>query len=137
VVSIVLFIVPPSGVVFVNVLAGLTIVIGLALGWAWGVITMKAALATRPQADLDARYTELSQLASQNATNVGQASGQTTYAQIAIFDGFMLDTRVTITYFCMLCLFIYLMVGRGPPANFDGINGLTDGRLAFEPQHPS
>ncbi|KAH8897286.1 hypothetical protein GQ53DRAFT_743052 [Thozetella sp. PMI_491] len=106
---IVLFIVPPSGVVFIHVLAGLTICFGLALGWAWGVITMKAALATRPQADLNARLLELAKSMPQNTTNVGQASGQTTYAQIAIYEGFMLDTRVTVTYFCMIGLFVYLL----------------------------
>ncbi|KAH8678498.1 hypothetical protein BX600DRAFT_507441 [Xylariales sp. PMI_506] len=106
---IVLFIVPPSGVVFIHVLAGLTICIGLALGWAWGAITMKAALATRPAADLLARYSQLVQSMPQNTTNVGQASGQTTYSQIAIYNGFMLDPRVSVTYFCMMGLFVYLV----------------------------
>ena len=103
---------PPSGVVFIHVLAGLMICVGLAFGWAWGTITMKAALATRPQADLQQRYIELLQSAPQNTTNVGQASGQTTYQQIAIYQGFMLDTRVSITYFCMIGLFVYLVVSR-------------------------
>ncbi|CAG7566221.1 unnamed protein product [Fusarium equiseti] len=106
---IVLFIMPPSGVVFIHVLAGLMICVGLAFGWAWGAITMKAALATRPQADLLQRYAELQQSAPQNTTNVGQASGQTTYQQIAIYQGFMLDTRVSVTYFCMIGLFVYLV----------------------------
>jgi hypothetical protein len=110
--SIVLFIMPPSGVVFIHVLAGLMICVGLAFGWAWGAITMKAALATRPQADLLQRYAELQQSAPQNTTNVGQASGQTTYQQIAIYQGFMLDTRVSVTYFCMIGLFVYLVVSR-------------------------
>ncbi|EXK24706.1 hypothetical protein FOMG_18584 [Fusarium oxysporum f. sp. melonis 26406] len=85
------------------------ICVGVCLGWAWGVITMKAALATRPQSDVNARYTELQQSAPENTTNVEQASGQSTYAQVAVFEGFMLDTRVTATYFCMLGLFIYLV----------------------------
>jgi hypothetical protein len=102
---------PPSGVVFIHFMAGLMICVGLAMGWAWGAITMKAALATRPQADLQQRYAELQQSAPQNTTNVGQASGQTTYQQIAIYQGFMLDTRVSVTYFCMMGLFVYLMVG--------------------------
>ncbi|KAK6065548.1 hypothetical protein SCUP234_12523 [Seiridium cupressi] len=103
---IVLFIVPPSGVVFVHVLAGLTIVIGLLLGWAWGTITMKAALATRPQSDLNSQYTALQQAVQQG---IVQASGQTPALQVAIYNGYMLDTRVTITYFCMMGLFIYLV----------------------------
>ncbi|CAG9990957.1 unnamed protein product [Clonostachys byssicola] len=106
---IVLFIMPPSGVVFIHVMAGLMICVGIALGWAWGVICMKAALATRPQADLQARYQELQQSMPQNTTNAEQASGQGTYMQIAIYEGFMLDTRVSVTYFCMLGLFVYFM----------------------------
>lgn len=90
-------------------MAALSILLGLAIGWAWGVIAMKAALATRPAADLTARYALLQQMA-QNATNTGQASGESEYLQIRIFEGVMLDARVTVTYFCMMDLFIYLVV---------------------------
>jgi len=86
------------------------VILGLSLGWAWGVITMKAALAARPAEDLNARLLELQRLAPTNTTNVQQASGQSTYQQIQIFNGFMLDTRVTVVYFCMTSLFIYLVV---------------------------
>jgi hypothetical protein len=79
--SIALFIAPPSGVVFVYILAGVKVILGLALGWAWGVIVMKAALATRPQADLLAKYAQLQSIA-QNTTNVNPASGQSTFQQI-------------------------------------------------------
>jgi hypothetical protein len=108
--SLVLFIAPPSGVVFFQFLAGFTVVLGLALGWAWGVIAMKAALATRPAADLQARYKLLQESAPKNTTYPTQASGQGTYLQVQIYNGFMLDTRVSVTYFCMVCLFIYLVV---------------------------
>jgi hypothetical protein len=107
--SIVLFIAPPSGVVFIHLLAGVTVILGLALGWAWGVIVMKAALATRPQAELLEKYVQLQSIA-QNTTNVDPASGQSTFQQIQIFEGFMLDTRVTLTYFCMIGIFVYLVV---------------------------
>ncbi|KAI0151233.1 hypothetical protein BJ166DRAFT_385006 [Pestalotiopsis sp. NC0098] len=103
---VVLFIVPPSGVVFIHVLAGLTICIGMALAWAWGTITMKAALATRPAADLQVKYGALQQAIASGSI---QASGQSTALQVAIYQGFMLDTRVTLTYFCMMGLFIYLI----------------------------
>ena len=106
---IVIFIVPPSGVAFIGLMAGITVVLGVCLGWAWGVITMKAALATRPAADLQQQYAAVQAAASGNTTNNLQASGQTTYQQIAIYDGYLLDTRVTLTYFCMMGLFIYLM----------------------------
>lgn len=88
------------------------VLFGILLGWAWGTLTMKAALATRPAADLRARYAELQAQATRNTTYVQQASGQTTFAQIAIYDGFMLDTRVSVTYFCMICLFIYTVVSH-------------------------
>lgn len=71
---------------------------------------MKAALAARPQHETNARLHQLQQQATRNATNVGQLSGQTTYAQILIFEGFMLDARVTAVYFCMICLFMYFLV---------------------------
>ena len=48
--SLVLFIVPPSGIVFVFILATVTLLLGLCLAWTWGVIVMKAALAARPDA---------------------------------------------------------------------------------------
>ncbi|CAI0654532.1 unnamed protein product [Colletotrichum noveboracense] len=97
---IVLFMMPPSGVVLIHILSGLMICVGLAIGWAWGAITMKAALATRPQADLMRQFQELQQ--SPNA-------GQPDFLQIAIFEGRLLDVRVTATYFCMMGLFVYLM----------------------------
>lgn len=77
-------------------------IIGMALGWAWGTITMKAALATRPAAETLARERQLALTAQATGTNI----------QVLIFNGFMLDTRVTVTYFCMLLLFIYLMVSQ-------------------------
>jgi len=93
---------PPNGVVLVFLLGGFTEILGMALGWVWGIITQKAALATRPSAETNTRLGQLAQQA--------QATGQQT--TVLIFNGFMLDTRVTVTYFCMLGLFIYLMVRR-------------------------
>jgi len=90
---------PPSGVIFVFLLGGFTMLAGMGLGWAWGVITEKAALATRPAGQTLARL----QLLGQEAQRTG------TSTQVLVFNGFMLDNRVTITYFCMLLLFIYLM----------------------------
>jgi hypothetical protein len=31
------------------------------------------------------------------------------YTQVLIFEGFILDTRINITYFCMIGLFVYLV----------------------------
>lgn len=90
---------PPSGVIFVFLLGGFTMLAGMGLGWSWGVITEKAALATRPAAQTLARTQQLGLEAQRTGTS----------AQILVFDGFMLDNRVTVTYFCMLLFFIYLM----------------------------
>lgn len=80
------------------------------MGWAWGVICMKAAQATRPAAETQARLQQLGAQAQQLANNTQQASGQAQYQQILIFEGFMLDTRISVTYYAMGCLFIYFMV---------------------------
>lgn len=90
---------PPSGVIFVFLLGSFTMLVGMGLGWAWGVITEKAALATRPAAQTLARTQQLGLEAQRTGTN----------AQVLVYNGFMLDNRVTVTYFCMLLLFIYFM----------------------------
>ena len=91
-----------------HLIAAVTVLLGLTTAWAWGVITMKAALATRPDADRQARLTELHKMAvSQNTTDPN------TYAEIKVLNGFMLDTSVTGTYFCMIGLYLYLIVS--PP----------------------
>lgn len=106
--SLVVFMVPPSGVVFIFVLGTLTLLIGVALAWAWGVIAMKAALAARPDAETQARLQSLQQEVQAQV----QATGQSPAAvqRKLIFDGFMLDARVSAVYFCLICLFIYLLV---------------------------
>lgn len=106
--SMVLFIMPPAGVVFMFFLGTLTLLIGMALAWAWGVIVMKAALAARPQAETQAKLQSLEQqLVNQvKTTGANPAFLQQEY----IFDGFMLDARVTAIYFVLMCLFIYLLV---------------------------
>jgi hypothetical protein len=106
---IVLLILPCNGIVFIHLMGGLTLLLGMAAGWAWGVISMKAALATRPPAETNARLAQLAVQASAMQTNTQQTTGQSTYSQVLIFEGFMLDTRVTVTYFCMMGLFVYLV----------------------------
>lgn len=115
----VLLILPPTGILLTYLLGGITLLLGMALGWAWGVISMKAALATRPAAETNARLAQLVATAQRHIQNPEQASGQSMYTQVLIFEGFMLDTRVTVTYFCMLGFFIYFMVLNAPlsPSN--------------------
>lgn len=90
-------------------MTGISIIIGCAVGWVWGVITMKASLATRPDEDLQAQYAKLQQAITQGEI---RASGSTAAAQVALYNGFFLDTRVSICTFCMISLFIYLMVSK-------------------------
>jgi hypothetical protein len=107
--AIVLFILPCNGIVFIHIMGGLTMIVGIACGWAWGVISMKAALATRPVAETNARLKQLAAQASAVQSDTQQTTGQSAYTQVLIFEGFMLDTRVTVTYFCMIGLFVYLV----------------------------
>ncbi|KAI5457584.1 hypothetical protein BGZ63DRAFT_364563 [Mariannaea sp. PMI_226] len=99
---IILFITPPASVIFIQLMMAISVLLGCSLSWAWGVITMKAAVATWPQADKQARLGTLQQEAA-NTTNPLQ------YAEVQILNGYMLNTNVTITYFCMIGLFIYFM----------------------------
>lgn len=107
---IVLLIVPPSGIVFLQLLISATIILGMALAWAWGVITMKAALAARPDADTNARLFELQQTVQNNTSPPDSSWGSTTYSQVLVLNGFMLDARVTTVYYVMICFFIYFLV---------------------------
>ncbi|KAF4332435.1 hypothetical protein FBEOM_13765 [Fusarium beomiforme] len=101
---IVLWLAPPSGTIFMRLIVGVTVMLGVTTAWAWGLVTMKAALATRSDANTLARLTELQEMAiSQNSTD------PKTYAEIKIFNGFMLNTSVTATYFCMIGLYLYLI----------------------------
>ncbi|CAI7646711.1 unnamed protein product [Penicillium glandicola] len=105
--TLVLFMVPPTGIVFIFLLGTLTLILGMALGWAWGVITMKAAIAARPAAETQARLQALGQAAYSQANSTGQSV--TTVQQELIYSGWMLDARVTAVYYCLICLFIYLL----------------------------
>lgn len=108
--SLVLFMVPPTGIVFIFILAAFTLIFGMALGWAWGVIAMKAAMAARPAAETQARIQALGQTAYSQANSTGQAL--LTVEQELVYAGFMLDARVTAVYFCLICLMIYLLVSE-------------------------
>lgn len=99
---------PPTGILFIFILGALTLVIGMALGWAWGVIAMKAALAARPAAETQARLQALGQTAYSQANSTGQPVA--VVQKVLIYEGWMLDARVTAVYFCLICLLIYLLV---------------------------
>ena len=103
---------PPSGIVFVYLLGALSLFIGICLAWAWGVITMKAAQAARPAADTQAKMAALQQTAVSQAQNSTYSA--TEIAQRLVYEGYMLDARVTAVTFCLICTFVYFMVGNSP-----------------------
>ncbi|KAJ5794615.1 Brefeldin A sensitivity protein-related protein [Penicillium paradoxum] len=105
--TLILFMVPPTGIVFFFLLATLTLIIGMGLGWAWGVIAMKAAMAARPAAETEAKLQALGQAAYNQANATGQSLPAV--QQVLVYDGWMLDARVTAVYYCLINLFIYLM----------------------------
>ncbi|KAJ5272600.1 hypothetical protein N7478_007725 [Penicillium angulare] len=105
--TLVLFMVPPSGIVFIFILGALTLILGMATGWVWGVISMKAAMAARPAAETQARLQALGQEAYSVANSTGQSI--TVVEEVLVYNGYMLDARVTAVYFCLICFFIYLL----------------------------
>ncbi|PYH98313.1 hypothetical protein BO71DRAFT_371558 [Aspergillus ellipticus CBS 707.79] len=138
--GLVLMFLPPSGILLVYLLGAFTLLIGIFLAWAWGVITMKAALAARPAAETQARLLALEQLAAGQAQNSTLSVSE--IAQIMVYDGYMLDARVTAVTFCLLCTFIYLMArlrASNPKATFTSIFGIiiSDLFLNYTPLLPS
>ena len=111
--SLVLLILPPAGIVFIHVLGYLSLFIGICLAWGWGSIVMKAALAARPDAETQTQLASLQQAAAQQASDMGTSPNYA--AQQLIYEGFMLDTRVSVVACCLSCVFIYLMVSCRPP----------------------
>ncbi|QQK43156.1 Brefeldin A sensitivity protein-related protein [Penicillium digitatum] len=105
--ALVLFMVPPTGIVFIFLLGTLTLILGMALGWAWGAIVMKAAMAARPAAETQAKLQALGQAAYRQANSTGQPVAAV--QQQLIYTGWMLDARVTAVHYCLICLFIYLI----------------------------
>ncbi|KAF4978725.1 hypothetical protein FZEAL_4945 [Fusarium zealandicum] len=103
--AIILFIVPPASILFVYLLATLSLLLGMCLAWAWGLVTMKAAFAARPDSTTQTMLGALQQQAAVTANQTGQSVAWE--AQKLINDGFMLDARVTVVFYFMGCLFIY------------------------------
>lgn len=108
-ICIVLFILPPSGILLIFILGELTLLIGMNLAWAWGVIVMKAALAVRSASETQVQLTALQQQASIQANATGQSIASEIH--VLVLNGFMLDAPVTAVFFVLICLFIYFMVG--------------------------
>ena len=99
------FFLPPAGIVFIYLLAAATMLIGMCLAWAWGLLTMKIAVLVRDDDLYNSRMQSLQQQAmSQNTT------APALYISNAVYTGALLDTNVTVVYFCMGLFFIYIMV---------------------------
>lgn len=105
--AIATYIVPPANILFVHLLAAITLLLGMCLAWCWGLLAMKAAYAVRSDADTQARLQALQQQAAVNANATGQPVAWE--AQILVHEGFMLDARVTVIFFVMCCSFIYAL----------------------------
>lgn len=102
-----LYLIPPAGVLSVYLLGAFSLLIGMCLAWAWGLLTMKAALAARPDSQTQALVQKLQQQAITQSQNSGDSVSWT--KEKLIRDGFMLDARVTVTFYVMSCIFIYVM----------------------------
>ncbi|CEJ82272.1 hypothetical protein VHEMI02348 [[Torrubiella] hemipterigena] len=106
--SLVLFIVPPAGILMINLLASISMLVGMCLAWAWGLLTMKAARAARPDAETNALVASLRQTAYQEWKQTNRST-PTALASELVYNGYMLDTRVTVIYYVMGCLIIYVL----------------------------
>ncbi|KAJ3455793.1 hypothetical protein MRS44_017275 [Fusarium solani] len=105
--AILLFIAPPAGILFVYLLAALSLLLGMCLAWAWGLLTMKAAYAARPASTTQAQLAALKQQAVAMANQTGQTPAWE--ANALIHEGFMLDASVTVVFYVMGCVFIYAL----------------------------
>ncbi|OAQ70761.1 protein (fungal and plant) [Pochonia chlamydosporia 170] len=104
---LVLVAVPPASILLVYLLASLSLLLGMCFGWAWGLLTMKAALAARPEAETQQSLKALQQTAAAQANQTGQPAAWE--AQVLVHEGFMLDARVTTVFYVMSCVFIYAL----------------------------
>lgn len=105
--TLLLYIVPPAGILFVYLIGAFSLLFGMCLAWAWGLLTMKAALAARPDSQTQARLQQLQREASANAHQSGDSVSWA--AQVLAHQGFMLDARVTVVFYVMSCIFVYAM----------------------------
>lgn len=105
--AIILYIVPPTSILFLYLLAALSGLFGMCLAWAWGLLAMKASLAARSDSETQTAVLALQRQAAMNARQSGQSLAWE--AQKLVHDGAMLDARVTIVFYVLCCLFIYAL----------------------------
>ncbi|KAG6003381.1 hypothetical protein E4U43_000926 [Claviceps pusilla] len=105
--AVVLFIVPPAGILMVYLLASLSLLLGMCLAWAWGLLTMKAAFAVRSESEMQSLRQSLQQQVAVVVNQTGQPPALVTSE--LVFDGFFLDAPVVAIYYVMCCVFIYAL----------------------------
>ncbi len=105
--ALTLYIAPPATILLPYLLSAASTLFGMCLAWLWGMLTMKAALAARPGHETTSRLAALAQTAAQRARETGTLPADE--AKILVFDGFMLDARVTAVFYVMICVFIYTL----------------------------
>ncbi|KID80300.1 uncharacterized protein G6M90_00g010820 [Metarhizium brunneum] len=104
---LILIAVPPASILLVYVLASFSLLLGMCFGWLWGLLTMKAALAARPDSETQQSLLALQQAAVAQANQTGQPVSWE--ALVLVHNGFMLDARVTAVFYVMSCVFIYAL----------------------------
>ncbi|KAG8417214.1 hypothetical protein J3459_012508 [Metarhizium acridum] len=104
---LILIAVPPASILLVYVLASFSLLLGMCFGWLWGLLTMKAALAARPDSETQQSLLALQQAAVAQAKQTGQPVSRE--ALVLVHEGFMLDARVTAVFYVMSCVFIYAL----------------------------
>ncbi|PHH64676.1 hypothetical protein CDD81_4117 [Ophiocordyceps australis] len=103
--ALLLFIVPPASILAVYLLMSLSLLLGMCVAWAWGLLAMKAALAARPGPQTRAMVEALKKQAVLQAQQTGRSVQYE--ATVLVHEGFMLDARVTVIFFVMGCVFVY------------------------------
>lgn len=96
---------PPAGIETIFIFTAFSIWLGMFLAWGWGSIITKAAYAARPTADYQAQLQHLEQAASQRANQTGLPVA--TEAQALVYEGSMLDARVSAVFLVLGIFFVY------------------------------
>ncbi|KAI5463676.1 hypothetical protein BGZ63DRAFT_353656 [Mariannaea sp. PMI_226] len=105
--SLILFIVPPAGILSIYLFASLSLLLGMSIAWCWGLLAMKIALAARPDFDTKEALQHLKEAAISHANQTGQSVKWE--AQVLVHKGIMLDARVTAVFYVLCCIFIYAL----------------------------
>ncbi|KAJ5909725.1 hypothetical protein N7504_004368 [Penicillium tannophilum] len=102
-----LYLIPPTGVLSAYLVNTFFLLLGMCLAWAWGLITMKAALAARPSSQTRAMIEKLNHQVMLESQ--GSDKSVSWITEKLIHEGFMLDARVTVVFYVMSCIFVYTM----------------------------